>query len=236
MRIDVLGVGFDDLTMDQAVAEAQRLIASPDSHYIVTPNPEIVELCREDKSLLETVNAADMVLPDGIGIYYGAKLLGTPLRARLPGIDFAAHLMDAMAKKRQSLFLLGAKPGVAERAAEKLRRAHPGLLIAGTADGYFKDDARAAETIRASGADVAFVCLGAQKQELWMAAHAGETGPCLLIGLGGCLDVFSGDVKRAPVLFQRLGLEWFHRLLSDPRRLGRMMKLPRFMLHVLREK
>ena len=119
MRIDVLGVGFDNFTMEQAVAEAQRLLLSGGGRYVVTPNPEIVELCREDEALRAVVNAADLVLPDGIGIMYGAKMLGAPLRQRLPGVDFAGHLMEVMAREGQSLFLLGAKPGYAEQAAEQ---------------------------------------------------------------------------------------------------------------------
>ena len=236
MRIDVLGVGFDSFTMDQAVAEALRLTAAEGCHYVVTPNPEIVELCQEDKRLCQTVNAADMVLPDGIGIIYGAKLLGTPLRQRLPGADFAGCLMAAMAEGGQTLFLLGAKPGVAEQAAQQLGVQYPGLRIVGTHDGYFQDSDSVADEIRRTGAEVVFVCLGAPKQEFWMAEYGPATGAHLLIGLGGCLDVFSGNVKRAPEIFRRLGLEWFHRLLTNPSRAGRMMKLPRFMLHVLQKK
>ena len=203
---------------------------------VVTPNPEIVELCREDPALRALVNGADLVLPDGIGILYGAKLLGTPLRQWLPGIEFAQALMAAMARGEGTLFLLGAKPGVAEEAARRLERTYPGLKIAGTHDGYFQEDAPVAEAIRQSGAAVVFVCLGAPKQEKWIAQWGPATGAHLLVGLGGCLDVFSGSVKRAPRVFQRLGLEWLHRLMKDPRRIGRMMKLPLFMVHVAGEK
>lgn len=236
MRIDVLGVGFDNITMEQAVAEGLRLSKTEGAHMVVTPNPEIVELCREDPALRDLVNGADLVLADGIGILYGAKLLGTPLRQRLPGIEFAQALMAALAENGGKLFLLGAKPGVAEEAARRLCAAYPGLQIVGTHDGYFTDDAPVTEAIRESGAEVVFVCLGAPKQEKWIAAHGAETGAHLLVGLGGCLDVFSGNVKRAPVAFQKLGLEWLHRLLKDPRRIGRMMKLPLFMAHVAGEK
>ena len=236
MRVDVLGVGFDNFTMDQAVAEACRLMASREGRYVVTPNPEIVELCREDEELRDIVNAADLVLPDGIGIIYGAKILGTPLRQRLPGVDFAGHLMERMAREGQTLFLLGAKPGVADRAREALEKRYPGLTIVGTHDGYFQDDAPVVEMIRRSGAQVVFVCLGAPKQERWMAEHGRDTGAGLLVGLGGCLDVFSGEVKRAPKVFQKLGLEWFYRLLSNPSRAGRMVKLPLFIAHVVKEK
>lgn len=236
MRINVLGVGFDDVTMDQAVAEGVRLMNTEGAHYVATPNPEIVEICRQDRAALEAVNGADLVLADGVGIIYGAKILGTPLKARVPGIEFAQRLMGRMAENGRTLFLLGAKPGVAEQAAENLKRQYPGLRIAGVHDGYFQEDGPVAEEIRKSGASVVFVCLGAPKQEKWMQKNGADTGASLLIGLGGCLDVFSGQVQRAPEIFQRLGLEWFHRLLKNPSRIGRMMKLPLFLIHALGEK
>ena len=122
MRIDVLGVGFDNMTVEQAVAEGVRLLNTPGVHYAVTPNPEIVEVCREDAEAREAVNGADLVLADGIGVIYGAKMLGTPLKGRVTGIGFAQELMARMAEDGKRLFLLGAKPGVAERAAENLQR------------------------------------------------------------------------------------------------------------------
>ena len=236
MRINVLGVGFDNYTMEQAVAEGVRLAGTPGTHYVVTPNPEIVELCRTNPEVMDVVNRADMVLPDGIGIIYGAKLLKTPLKQRVPGIEFAQGLMAAIAGSGRSLYLLGAKPGYADEAARRLEQRYPGLRIVGTHDGYFQEDETVIEEIRSSGADVVFVCLGAPKQEQWMARCGEATGAHLLVGLGGCLDVFSGHVQRAPAAFQRLGLEWLHRLLKHPSRIGRMMKLPLFMLHVVGEK
>ncbi len=236
MRIDVLGIGFDNITMDQAVAEGVRLMGTPGAHYAATPNPEIVEVCRGDKEARRAVNGADLVLADGIGIIYGAKLLGTPLKGRVTGIGFAQGLMARMAENKKTLFLLGAKPGVAERAAENLCRQYPGLTVAGTRDGYFTEDEPVVEAIRSSGADAVFVCLGAPKQEKWMERWGEETGAHLLVGLGGCLDVFSGDVQRAPEVMQRLGLEWLHRLMKNPGRIGRMMKLPLFLLHAAGEK
>ncbi len=236
MRIDVLGVGFDNMTVEQAVAEGVRLLNTPGAHYAVTPNPEIVEVCREDGDAREAVNGADLVLADGIGIVYGAKMLGTPLKGRVTGIGFAQELMARMAENGKRLFLLGAKPGVAEKAAENLRRQYPGLAVAGTHDGYFREDQPVIEAIRASGADAVFVCLGAPKQEKWMRENGEATGAHLLVGLGGCLDVFSGEVQRAPEIFQKLGLEWLHRLAKNPGRIGRMMKLPLFLVHVAGEK
>lgn len=231
MRVEILGVGFDNVTMDQAVAEGVRLADTEGAHYVVTPNPEIVEACREDQEALEAVNGADLVLADGIGVVYGAKILGTPLKERVPGIEFAQHLMGRMAQNGKSLFLLGAKPGVAEKAAERLQGQYPGLRVAGVHDGYFQEDGPVLETIRASGADVVFVCLGAPKQEKWMRRNGEATGAHLLVGLGGCLDVFSGEVRRAPEAFQKMGLEWLYRLAKNPSRVGRMMKLPLFLVH-----
>lgn len=236
MRINVLGVGFDNLTLDEAAERGMELLHSSGTHYVVTPNPEIVEICRENLAARHAVNSADLVLADGIGVVKGAQMLGTPLKGRAPGIEFAGRLMESMAKEGLSLYLLGAKPGVAETAGKNLAEKYPGLKIAGTHDGYFQEDGPVIQAIRESGADCVFVCLGAPKQELWMSKHGGATGAHLLCGLGGSLDVFAGVVERAPKFWSDHGLEWFYRLCKDPRRAGRMMKLPLFLVHVQKEK
>lgn len=236
VRINVLGIEFDNLTMDEAVERGIALLHGEDAHYVVTPNPEIVEICREDAEALAAVAGAELVLPDGIGIIKGAAMLGTPLREKIPGVEFAAHLMERMSEEGLSLYLLGAKPGVAEKAGERLKEAYPGLCIAGTHDGYFQADQPVIEAIHRSGADCVFVCLGAPKQEKWMAKNAAATGAKLLCGLGGSLDVFAGTVERAPKFWRDHDLEWLHRLLKDPKRIGRMMKLPLFLIHVERER
>ena len=236
MRVDVLGVGFDNVTMDEAVARGMELVCGEGTHYVVTPNPEIVEVCRENPAARDAVNHADLVLPDGVGVVKGAAMLGTPLKEKTPGIEFAAGLMGKMAREGKSLYLLGAKPGVAELAGQRLAQHYPGLCIAGTHDGYFQEDGPVVEEIRRSGADVGFVCLGAPKQELWMAKNGSATGAHLLCGLGGSLDVFAGVVERAPKFWSDHGLEWFYRLCKEPRRIGRMMKLPLFLVHVKQEK
>ncbi|WP_297710612.1 WecB/TagA/CpsF family glycosyltransferase [Dysosmobacter sp.] len=236
MRIDVLGVGFDNLTLEEAVEAGMDLVRTPGAHYVVTPNPEIVEVCREDPAVMDIVNRADLVLADGIGVIKGAAMLGTPLKGKVPGIEFAAGLLGKLAKEGRSVYLLGAKPGVAELAGKRLSGQYPGLKIAGTHDGYFQEDAPVVEDIRASGADVVLVCLGAPKQEKWMAKNGADTGAHLLCGLGGSLDVFAGVVERAPKFWCDHGLEWLYRLLKEPRRAGRMMKLPLFLVHVRQEK
>ena len=233
MRVDVLGVGFDNLTMAEAVDQGVKLLHSEGMHYVVTPNPEIVEICRENPEANRVINEADLVLPDGIGVIKGAAMLGTPLKERTPGIEFASHLMGRMAEEGLSLYLLGAKPGVADMAAEKLVEKYPGLKIAGTHDGYFKEDAPVVEAIAASGADCVFVCLGAPKQERWMAQYGTATGARLLVGLGGSLDGFAGTVERAPEGWQRLGLEWLYRLKKEPWRWKRMIRLPLVLWYAL---
>ena len=236
MRINVLGVGFDNVTMAEAVARGRELLDAGGCHYVVTPNPEIVEACRADAEAMAAVNGADLVLPDGIGVIYGAKMLKTPLKERVPGIEFGTAMLEYCAKSGKPVFFLGAKPGVAEQAAENLKKRFDGLIVAGTKDGYFKDDAAAAAAIRESGAEMALICLGAPKQEKFMAKYGAATGAILLLGLGGSLDVFAGVAQRAPEFYVNHNLEWFYRLIKNPSRIGRMMKLPLFLVHVAKEK
>lgn len=232
MRVAILGVGFDNVTMEEALTRGRELLEQDGSHYVVTPNPEIVEACREDADAMAAVNGADLVLPDGIGVIYGARLMKTPLKERVPGIEFGTAMIEYCAKSGKSVYLLGAKPGVAEKAAENLCRRFDGLRIAGTHDGYFQDNAEAAAWIRESGAELALICLGMKKQELFMSRYGAQTGAKLLMGLGGSLDVFAGVAQRAPDFYIRHNLEWFYRLIKNPQRIGRMMKLPLFLVHV----
>ena len=229
MRINIMGVGFDSLTLSEAVNLAETLISEHRAAYVVTPNPEIVMTCWENPDAMEAVQNADLVLPDGVGVVYGAKILGTPLKGKLPGIDFATELMRRMASRGGRVYLLGAKPGVAEMAGERMRQQFPGLIICGTHDGYFQDDAPIIEEINALQPDLILVCLGAPKQELWMHRNRPVLKVGLMAGLGGSLDVFAGTVKRAPAFFQKLGLEWFYRLIKEPWRFKRIMKLPKFL-------
>lgn len=230
MRTDILGVAFDNVTMAEAVDRAMALLEREGPHLVVTPNAEIVQQARSDPEFAALIAQADLVLPDGVGVVYASKILGRPLKGRVPGVDFAGALMDRMAKSNKRLFLLGAKPGVAEEAARRLTAQHPGLTVCGVHDGYFREDAPVVQAIREAGADVVFVCLGAPKQEKWAAAHGGETGARLLVGLGGSLDVFAGQVDRAPESWQRLGLEWLYRAIRQPSRFKRVARLPGFLL------
>ena len=236
LRTEIMGVGFDDLTLDEAAQRAAGMIDDGGFHYVVTPNPELVDRARREEPFRQALNGADLVLPDGIGVVYAARLLGRRLKGRCPGIDFAGKLMEHMARTGLRLYLLGAKPGVAEAAAARLEIRYPGLTICGTHDGYFQEDAPVVEEIRRAGADVVFVCLGAPKQEYWMVKNGPATGARLMAGLGWSLDVFAGVVERAPESWQRLGLEWLYRLTREPKRIGRMARLPLFLVSAVGER
>ncbi|MBP3520411.1 MAG: WecB/TagA/CpsF family glycosyltransferase [Oscillospiraceae bacterium] len=226
MKKDILGVSIDDVVTEEAITLGLTLLDKPGFHYVVTPNPEFILAAKKDEEFRQVLNGADLALPDGIGVVYASKILGRPLKGRATGVDFAQGLMAGMAANGKKLFLLGAKPGVAQEAARRLTAVHPGLAVCGTHDGYFTEDGPVVEEIKASGADVIFVCLGAPKQEKWMKANGAATGAALAVGLGGCLDVFAGNVQRAPEAMQKAGLEWLYRLFKEPKRIGRMAKLP----------
>lgn len=233
-RVSILGVQFDAVSKAEAVRRAMAQIQEGKKGYVVTPNAEIVYMTREDNKLKQLINRASLVLPDGIGVIYAAKILKKPIYEKVAGIEFAAALIEAMAKEGKSLFLFGAKPGVAEKAAENLKKKHPGLIVSGCRDGYFQDDAQAIADINAAGhSDVILVCLGAPKQELFMSQHLEELNGTLLCGLGGSLDVYAGVAERAPDFYVDHGLEWFYRLKKEPWRAKRMMALPKFLLTVV---
>ena len=235
-KINVLDVAFDNITMEQAVDTAYQIIQNRSGGYIVTPNPEMVMQARDHEGLAEALRKAALVLPDGIGIIHGARILGTPMQEKIPGIDFACGLMERLSKVGGSVFLFGSKPGVAEIAGENLQKKYPGLVICGTADGYFDDDSGIIEEIHCAKPDLLLVCLGVPKQELWMLEHAQTLSVGLMAGLGGSLDVFAGVVHRAPLAWQKLGLEWLYRLIKQPSRFGRMLRLPLFLLCVIKKR
>lgn len=233
-RICVRGVFFDNVTLDEA---AQLLRAAARENRsgvsVFTPNSEIVQLCIEDASLRDTINEGGLIVPDGVGVIKAARILGTPLKEKVAGVDLGRRVMAFAAEDGYPVALVGGKPGVAEDAAAAMQAVYPGLHICLTADGYFKKEGEENEAvlsrIRESGARIVLVCFGAPAQEKWIAANWDKLpGVNVLLGLGGSLDVYSGRVKRAPAIFVRLGLEWLYRLLKEPKRIGRMMNLPKF--------
>lgn len=235
MKVNILGVAFDALTLDEAEERCGELLRGQKGGAVVTANPEIVLRCRDDAVYAEAVNGAELVLADGVGDLYAARILGTPLPERVAGADLVPRLLAALARRGGSVFLYGARPGVAERAGERLQSAYPGLRIAGTENGYISDETALFAALERERPDLLLLGLGAPRQELWMARNRQKIN-AVMIGVGGLLDVFAGDIPRAPESWQRLGLEWLYRLLREPKRLKRMIRLPKILLLAARER
>ena len=233
MKTDIMGLQFDNITMEEALDAAKALLQGEHAARVVTPNAEIAYEALHDENMRTLLNSAELMLPDGAGVVLASKILKTPLKQKVAGVDFADGLLGVLETTGQSLYLLGSKPGIGELAAQKMMQKHPRLKIAGIADGYFQDEAPVIDKINASGADVLFVCLGAPKQEQFMARHQKALHVKLMAGLGGTLDSFAGTVKRAPRWMIRLNLEWLYRLIKEPKRFKRMLRLPKYLWAVV---
>lgn len=234
MKINILGVHFDNITLPQAIDRGLTMVRGAGFHYVVTPNPEFIMDAQKNEKFQRVLNDASLVIPDGIGVLYAAKILGTPLCSRVPGIDFATGLMARMNETGGGrIFLLGAKPGVAHQAGIHIQQDYPNLTICGTQDGYFTDPDPVVAQITKAQPDLLLVCLGAPKQEYFMAELGPQTGAKVAIGLGGALDVLAGQVERAPERWQRLNLEWAYRLKKEPWRWKRMARLPLILIRAL---
>ena len=193
MKTEILGLRFDNVTMEEALTIGEGFLDGDKAAVVVTPNAEIGYDAAKDAEFCALLNRADLMLPDGAGVVLAAKLRKTPLKEKVAGIDFARNMLNLFARRGTKLYLLGSKPGVAEQAAEKMKELAPGLVICGTADGYFKDEAPVVEQINAAEAEAVFVCLGAGKQEKFMFNHRDELPTVrLMAGLGGSLDGFAG--------------------------------------------
>ncbi len=236
MRKEILNVTFDNLTMEQAVDKAMDYINKGEKCRVVTPNAEIGLDCMKNAELRALVNNSELVLPDGIGVIYASRILKRPIGQKVAGCEFAEKLADRMQNTGKKLFLFGGKPGVAEQAAKNLQAKYPGLEIAGTQNGYFSDESEIIEIINAAQADALYVCLGCPKQEQFMERNRDKLNVSLMGGFGGTLDVLSGNAQRAPEIFIKLGLEWFYRLINDPKRIGRMARLPLYLVYAFTSK
>ena len=235
-RITVLGIPIDRITMPEAVDRARAFLDGGGSHIIVTADSAGLVMAQRDAELRDIMRSADLVTPDSTGILLAARLAGTPLPQRVSGIDLAQEICRLCAESGQSVFFLGAAPGVADEAANALRQKFPSLRIAGTHDGFFEDDAPVIQQVRQSGAGALFAAMGIPKQEKWIARHIKETGVAVAIGLGGSFDVFSGRVERAPAWMRNHGLEWVYRLARNPRKIRKVAHLPVFALLTLAER
>lgn len=235
-RVNILGVPVDMVNREEAFAVFEKIFRESGCSMIVTPNSEIVQNASKDEELKALIGEADLIIPDGIGLVYASKIMGCPLSERVTGIDFLETIIAHLAETGESIFFFGSKPGVADAAAARMKEKYPGLRVAGTQNGYFtpEEEPGIVEQINASGADFLCVALGAPKQERFIAQHREEfTSVRGAIGVGGSLDVWAGNLKRAPEFYRKHGLEWLYRFIQQPSRIGRMAALPVFMLRVI---
>ena len=229
--VDVLGAKISNASVEEIVSFLTERIKQKQNTVVYTPNSEIIEQFHKDKALLSLLNSADVLTADGIGVVYGAKILGTPLKGRAAGYDIACKLLEAGAKEGFGVFLFGSTEEVCHLAKENIEKQYPGIRIVGTQNGYSKEPV--GESIARTNPDVLFVCLGAKKQEEWIYENKHLFSGTTFLGIGGSMDVFAGVVKRAPDIFIKLNLEWFYRLLKQPSRFIRMLALPRFLFRVI---
>jgi len=234
-RINVLGVGVDTASMTETADALLAAMEGESPYSVYTPNSEILLYAYHNPDYRAVLNRGNRITPDGIGVVYASKILKHPLPERVGGFDLANAVLAKIAGTGKSVYLFGAKPGVADLAAENLCKQYPGTIVCGTADGYFdsEKEQEIIKDINEKKPDLLLVCLGFPKQEFWIDAHKDQLSAKVMMGLGGSLDVFAGTVKRAPKGFQKLGLEWLYRLLKQPARAGRMLALPKFGITVL---
>jgi N-acetylglucosaminyldiphosphoundecaprenol N-acetyl-beta-D-mannosaminyltransferase len=236
-HVTILGCRLDTLDADAATDAILRFAREGAGAQVVTLGTEMVVHAQHDARYRDVVNACALSLCDTVGLLAVARSRGADLRDRVTGVELLEHLCARAAKEGVSVFLFGGAPGVAERAAQELKRRYPGLPVAGTRNGYFAADEspRIAAEIRASGAQLLFAGLGFPKQEFWLAEYLKSTGCGAGIGVGGSFDVISGNLERAPERWRTMGLEWLYRLLKEPRRWRRQLALPHFVLLIAGE-
>jgi N-acetylglucosaminyldiphosphoundecaprenol N-acetyl-beta-D-mannosaminyltransferase len=235
MKETFLGVDVSTDTYEQLTSKLMEDINHNRKSFIVAINPEKIMKAQEDEQLRELLNQATYQIPDGIGVILASMIKGGKIRSRVTGIDMMLRLCEEAAKHGKKIFLYGAKPGVADEAKKKLEEKFPGIQIVGTMHGYEKDENVVKEAINKSNADILFVALGSPAQEYWIVKHMHSLVPKVYQGVGGSFDVVSGRLKRAPLIFQKLGLEWLYRLIKEPWRWKRQLVLPKFLIKAIKE-
>lgn len=237
-RIRILGIPVDKVNMKTAIERVKHFLEADRLSTIYTPNSEMVMAALEDDELKEILERGDLVVPDGIGIVYASRIYGYPLPERVAGFDLMVEMLGLLDRKEKGVFLFGGKPGIAEKAAENISARFPGVKIKGCHNGYFKEEDLQGilERINSSKADVLFVALGSPKQEKWIYKNRDRLSVKIAMGVGGSFDVLAGEVKRAPSVFRKMGLEWFYRLITQPWRAKRMFALPKFAFKVIADR
>ncbi|MBI3286526.1 MAG: WecB/TagA/CpsF family glycosyltransferase [Chloroflexi bacterium] len=231
----ILGVRVDNLTQAEALARIETFLQSRRPHQVVTINPEFVVAAQRDGEFAGVLQEADLNLPDGQGVVWAARLLGTPVRERVTGVDTLLGMAELAAHRGYKLFLLGGAPGVAEEASQRLQGTYAGLRVVGTYAGTPapEEENEIVKRIRQAQPDILWVAYWAPQQDLWIHRHLHRLEVPVAMGVGGALDFIAGRARRAPQWMQRLGLEWLHRLVHQPWRWRRMLALPYFVWLVL---
>ncbi|MDQ0428356.1 N-acetylglucosaminyldiphosphoundecaprenol N-acetyl-beta-D-mannosaminyltransferase [Planomicrobium stackebrandtii] len=235
--VHILGVPFVNTSQKDFISTLQSRIAKQEKTFVVTANPEIVMHSLEDDQYKQTLAKAQYITADGIGIVKAAAIIGKPLPERVSGYDLMLDLLETADKNRSSVFFLGAAEEVLQATVKKAKQNYPGIQIAGSHNGFFDwNDHVLTQQIKNAAPDIVFVALGFPRQEQWIGANIDKFDKGVFIGIGGSFDVFSGTVKRAPELWQKMNLEWFYRLVKQPSRWKRMLVLPKFAATVIGRK
>ena len=236
MSVELLGYSIDDYSFDEAVLKAKELIDSDKVSQVITINPEMFQTADNDSSFASIVREAEMVIPDGIGIKIGLKLTGKNV-ARIPGIDFAKKLLNEAALSNIPVAIIGSKEEVITKAIENLQNEISGLNIVYYHNGYFDNDEEIYSELKNHSPKLILIAMGSPRQEKFIYEAKKKLNPALMVGIGGSLDVWSGYVKRAPKIYQVLGLEWLYRTITQPSRFKRIFPtLPLFLIRVLNYK
>lgn len=229
--VKIQRLNVDTFTIDEAIKYANTI-----SGQVITINPEMIENASQNPDFADIINSAELVIPDGIGVEIGLKILGYNVR-RIAGIEFSHRMIEECAKNSQSVALVGAKPQIVEKAKENLEKEISGLYITYAHDGYFSNDEEIINELKIRQPRLVLCALGSPKQEEFIIKAKQVLPNALFVGVGGSFDVWSGVVERAPEIYQKLGLEWLYRTVKEPKRFKRIFPtLPLFVLKVLREK
>ena len=233
-KVNILGVGVDSVTMQEALDRVESFFEERRPVIVATANAEMLMRATHDEELKDILNAAELVVPDGAGTVWAAHHLGHDMPERVAGYDLAQELMKRAPVKGRRIYFFGSAPGVADKAKAKAEKLYPGIQIVGTRNGYFKepDEAQIIADIKAAKPDLLLAALGVPKQEKWLAKYKDELNVPVSIGVGGTFDVMAGVMKRAPKWMQRAKLEWLFRAMLQPKRAGRLISLPKFVLKV----
>ena len=235
MKTEILGVLIDAVTKRQALERLLEFLEGDKNRLLFTPNPEFVLEAQKDREFMEILNKGDLVVPDGIGIVIASRITGANIKSRVTGCDLILSLFGEIKNTGHTVYLFGGKPGVAELAKANMENKYPGLKIAGFSDGYYdKQRERAViREIQELKPDVLLVFNNFPKQEKWIYHNRNRLPVKITAGLGGSVDVMAGTLKRAPVAFRKVGLEWLWRLIRQPNRIKRMYKLPLFLIKAI---